>query len=194
MASLAEQYAQYGVGQAAVRNATQPVSLTQEVADYRAARGLPPVAQPVASQPMSTAAVPADMGSPANVDGMRTGSTSRMLTDATQAAANSAAQMQQRMDEHRRSTNLKALLGGAAGGLVAGPLGGILGNLAVRSSANQGEFYQPAAPSFMGRLSQLFGYDPGNGGVEALSDEGREVYKDSKQFESAVNSGKAGLW
>lgn len=168
------------------------------------------------------AASPTQVRSPgvAAIDNVTVGSTAPM-SGLSQAMAQSKA-ANDRLSDRQSSRMRSAALGGLLGTAVAGPLGTLVGIGLGNKYANRDALptdYYPDATTFGGRLAQLIGYDPGNGGYDALTTDslasvadrfgvslsdadraalgnstGRDVYNESGQFRDAVNSGRAGLW
>jgi hypothetical protein len=171
--------------------AMDAANLALDVADLRAAKGLAPVNQPavqtsyvdpaVSTQPASPARAvqPAQMGGGLlSVDGPVTGGFGPSMSAAD-------------ADRMKRSLQMRTLgggvLGGLLGGLALGPVGGLIGGYAGRNFGAKSYF--PDAPQRAQGASQAKGYRE-----QDLSSEGRQVQKDSKQFDRAVKSGKGGLF
>jgi hypothetical protein len=168
---------------------------------------IPPAAAPYIDSQV-TARGPAAPRAPQAVDYATTASAPIGFDADTQKAAGQAAKFNSLLGtvqaDRSKNTKLGSLLGLAAGGPIGLLAGALIGNMLSSNSKNAqrlGAF--PSAPSFGGQIRQFFGSDPGNGGVNGLSDvgmadlggrSGRDVYNDSGQFHDAVSSGRAGLW
>lgn len=209
MGALADQYAQYGMGQQALladpgyQQKLSATNLATDVAQInpnlqqpiQAASAAP--AMPGYTDPMVTtqaATAPAVQG-PAGQAQVATPAPSMpsMLStpEAQQVAGINAAGgtfgspdqnyavQMERQMNNRRM--MSGLAGGLLGGLTLGPLGAIAGGMLGRSWGNRSFF--PDAPSpVQGTGSR--GSDP----------RGSSAYRDSGQFRDAVDSGSAGLW
>jgi hypothetical protein len=180
--------------------AMDAANLSLDVADLRAAKGLPAAPQPsiqaapkpgyvdpaVSVQPASPAqparAVQPSQPAPAgggllSADGPMSGGFGPGLT---------------REEADRMSRNLSmrtmggGLLGGLLGGALLGPVGALAGGYLGRNMGAKS--YYPTAPQPSGN-GQGKGY-----GRDSLSSEGRDAAGRSKQFDKAVSSGKGGLW
>lgn len=167
--------------------AMDAANLQLDVMDQRAAMGLPPVNQPAVqpgyTDPMVSAqpAQPAQAAQPAMGGGLLseapTGGFGPALT------VDEANRMTRNLDMRRLGGGV---LGGLLGGAVLGPLGALAGGYFGRQMGAKSYF--PTAPKRASN-SDNKGY-----GKDSLSQQGRDTYRDSKQFSDAVNSGKGGLW
>lgn len=199
-ASLADQYKQYGMGQAAMRAALAPSVAAQNLAADVAAQQAKTASLKTARLPASTVSplqnaqpgyvdpvVSAQPASPARAAPTPVQQQQQRMASAIAASPAAsmtpadAARMEKAMDTRKM---IGGLLGGIAGGAVLGPVGGLLGGLLGRRFGLTSYF--PDAP--VGGGSGV-GY-----GRDSLSDKGRDVYSKSGQFRDAVNSGKGGLW
>lgn len=173
--------------------AMDAANLALDVADQRAKMGLPPVNQPTIQtayvDPAVSTGSPA-MASPAaaspamggggllSVDGPPTGGFGPSMTVAD-------------ADRMKRSLQMRTLgggvLGGLLGGLTLGPVGALAGGYFGRNMGARSYF--PDAPQRAEGAGDAKGYRD-----KDLSSEGRQVQKDSKQFDRAVKSGRGGLW
>ena len=173
--------------------AMDAANLALDVAGQRVAMGLPAVNQPapqagyvdpgvsVQSPAQPSRAVqpsqPAMGGGTWSVDGPPTGGFGPGLT---------------REEADRMSRNLSmrtmggGLLGGLLGGVTLGPVGALLGGYAGRQMAARS--YYPNAPKPASN-SDNKGY-----GKDSQSSYGRDVQRDSKQYDKAVSKGSAGLY
>lgn len=170
--------------------AMDAANLALDVADLRAAKGLPAINQPAVQTSyvdpaVSTQAAPAAParavqspqmgGGLLSVDGPVTGGFGPSMT---------------LEDANRMSRNLQmrtlggGVLGGLLGGLTLGPVGALVGGYAGRNLGARSYF--PEAPKG--------GTSTKGNREQDLSREGRDVQKQSKQFDRAVKSGSGGLW
>ncbi len=83
------------------------------------------------------------------------------------------------------------VIGGLVGSAVLGPAGGMLGATflpqMLQPITNQSRNFFPTAPVNPNGDRRGYSYSD-------LNERGQDTYRDSKQFESAVDSGKGGLW
>lgn len=207
MGALADQYAQYGMGQQALladpgyQQKLSAANLAADVAQInpnlqqpiQAASAAP--AMPGYTDPMVTTQAPAPaVQGPAGQAQVATQAPSMpsMLSapEAQQIAGinanggtfadpnqNYAVQMERQMNNRRM---MSGLAGGLLGGLTLGPLGAIAGGMLGRTWGNRSFF--PDAPS------------PVQGASRGRDPRGSSAYRDSGQFRDAVDSGSAGLW
>jgi hypothetical protein len=187
MPSLADQYKQYGMGQATLQNAMAAKNLELDVADQRAKLGLEPISQTLGYvDPMVTTPAAAAQPQP------YTAQPPTQPYAPSQGGLLAEAPVGQSMtleDANRMSRALSTrqmiggLLGGVLGGGLLGPLGALGGGYLGRKAA--AETYYPERPK--GSSSE---------GISraSLNERGRDTYERSGQFRDAVNSGKGGLY
>lgn len=173
--------------------AMDAANLALDVADQRAAQGLPAVTQPTVqpgyTDPM-VSAQPAAAAQPARaVQPSQPAAGGGLLSSADPMTGGFGPGLT-REEADRMSRNLSmrtmggGILGGLLGGALLGPIGALAGGYFGRNMG--AKTYYPTAPK--GGTSNK-GYDR-----DSLSDKGREVARESKQFDKAVSSGRGGLW
>lgn len=190
MPGLADQYKQYGMGQATMQNAMAAKNLELDVADQRAKLGLEPMSQTLGYvDPMvTTTAAPAAVAQPQTY----TPQPPAQSYAPSQGGLLAEAPVGQSMtleDANRMSRALSTrqmiggILGGVLGGGLLGPLGALGGGYLGRQAA--AKTYYPERPK--GSSSE---------GISkaSLNERGRDTYERSGQFRDAVNSGKGGLY
>lgn len=168
--------------------AMDAANLGLDVMDQRASLGLPAVQQPSEpsyTDPMVTTAQPAQASpaTPAQAAPMSGG----LLAEQPTGGFGPSMTVEE-ADRMKRSLQMRTLgggvLGGLLGGFALGPVGGLIGGYAGRQMGAKSYF--PDAPK--GGTSNK-GSDR-----DSLSSKGRDIARDSKQFDRAVSSGKGGLW
>lgn len=174
--------------------AMDAANLQLDVMDQRIAQGLPAVNQPavqpgytdpmVSAQPASPAQ-PAQVAQPAQAAPVGGGLLSETPTGAFGPSMTPAEAQRMTRDFNMQRMG-GGILGGVLGGALLGPVGGLIGGYFGRQMGAKSYF--PNAPA------RAQGSDNKGYGRDSLSSEGRQISRESKQFDKAVSSGKGGLW